>query len=378
MDNSGSLHETVSMLEIQGESSKAISSDYRHSDTRVNPAHWEPNVDSLPTYNMVAYESNCITRDILLIENQVPFFVIKLIYDVLAYGKTINVPLTETLAKYMEDVLQYYPTGIKESNRPTEFYHLLHLCHIYFEPTRRIVQHGEYHVQDRRLHSLVRKCVKYFKLSNQHENVNLLANHQPNDLKDSKHMSRWRRAVQYYEAGVQFVRKEISNHDPHSLLDIAFDRGVLEIPSLPIDDKTCTIFRNCVAFEQACPEAGNYLTAYIVFMSQLMSTAEDVTLLCRKGIVMHHMRCDADVSKFFGKLGKNVDFDMSGNYYLKPLCHFLEAHYQNRIKRWMAWLWKNHFSNPWLTLAVVAAAIVLICTILQTWFSLLSYMYPTT
>ncbi|TVU33885.1 hypothetical protein EJB05_15698, partial [Eragrostis curvula] len=91
---------------------------------------------------------------------------------------------------------------------------------------------------------------------------------------------------------------------------------------------------------------------------QAMCSHNDVTLLSQKGIVVHQMRTDEEVSILFGKIGKNVDFDPNGRYYLKYICEALEEHYRSRLNRWMAWLWQNHFSNPWLSLAVVAGAIV--------------------
>jgi hypothetical protein len=128
-----------------------------------------------------------------------------------------------------------------------------------------------------------------------------------------------------------------------------------------------------VAFEQTCSKFGNDLTAYIAFISQLVSTPRDVALLARKGIIMHHMRTDEEVSSLFSKLGKNVNFDQNRAHYLKSVCLMMEGYYQNRINRWMAWLWHNHLRNPWLVAAVVAAAVVLLCTVIQSLLALLVY-----
>ncbi|KAE8800748.1 hypothetical protein D1007_23751 [Hordeum vulgare] len=70
---------------------------------------------------------------------------------------------------------------------------------------------------------------------------------------------------------------------------------------------------NLVAFEQTCSQFGNDVTAYIAFVSQLVSTPCDVALLARKGIILHHMRTDEEVATLFSKLGKNVDFDQNGS-----------------------------------------------------------------
>ncbi|GJN01537.1 hypothetical protein PR202_ga18811 [Eleusine coracana subsp. coracana] len=124
-----------------------------------------------------------------------------------------------------------------------------------------------------------------------------------------------------------------------------------------------SLFRNLIAFEQTCPQFGDDFTAYSVFLSQLVSMPEDVTLLAQREIIVHHLDSDEKVSDLFTMLSKDVVFDFNGNYYLKSLCQTMEAHYQSRINRWMAWPWHNHFSNPWLAVAAFATIIVLVCTI---------------
>jgi hypothetical protein len=104
---------------------------------------------------------------------------------------------------------------------------------------------------------------------------------------------------------------------------------------------------------------------------------EDVTLLAKKGIIMHYLDSDEEVSDLFTMLSKDVVFDFNGNYYLKSLCQKMEAHYQNPLNRWMAWLWFNHFSNPWLVLAALATVVVLVCTIVQTVCGILAYVNPS-
>jgi hypothetical protein len=86
-----------------------------------------------------------------------------------------------------------------------------------------------------------------------------------------------------------------------------------------------------------CPQFGDDFTAYIVFLSQLISIPEDVTLLAQRQIIVHHL----DSDDLFTLLSKDVVFDFNGNYYLKFLCQTMETHYQSRINRWMALLENN-------------------------------------
>jgi hypothetical protein len=296
-------------------------------------------------------------HDFLMLENQIPFFVVKTIYKLFANTQDVN-RLTDNIAKFIEGTLYFYPKAIMDADRPKNFHHLLHLCHMYISPSQQR-QHG------RKFSRADYQTVPLYELSENHLN--------------SYHrgkLYRWRHAVQYHEAGIEFKRRELNEHSPHSLLDVRFHNGVLEIPFLLIDQMTVPLFRNFIALEQSSPHLGNDFTAYAAFISQLISGSEDVSFLLKRGIIVHQMRSDEEVSALFTKLGKNVDFDLNGKYYLRSTGISMEEHYQSRLNRWMAWLWQNHFRNPWMSLAVLAAIVVLVCTFLQLLFALLAYLNP--
>nr|CAD1834943.1 unnamed protein product [Ananas comosus var. bracteatus] len=316
-----------------------------------------------------------ITHDLLLLENQIPFFVVQRIYELVAGEAARTKSLTNRIAKFVEEHLYYYPKAIRESGRPKDFQHLLHLAYIYVKPSQRQGECHQYWANSQYVKRILHLGRRYLKLRHQPENEeNSYINQHSYYL--LARQQRWRRAVQYHEAGVEFKKREFDEHSPHSLLDIKYSNGVMEIPRLPIDPNTLSFFRNFIAFEQTCPQVGNDIAAYTVFMSQLISMADDVTLLARRGIIMHQLRSDEEVSALFTKLTKDVVFDFNSNHYLKSLSWIMEAHYQSRLNRWMAWLRHNHFSNPWLSLAALAASIVLFCTVVQTLVAVFSYTAP--
>nr|CAD1834736.1 unnamed protein product [Ananas comosus var. bracteatus] len=322
--------------------------------------------------------TNFVAHDLLLLENQIPFFVVERIYELVAGKDTENQRLTDKIAEYVEEILHYYPKAIQEFERPKDFHHLLHLGHMYFRPSQRMEEDSHRHARPRFFQRLLHFGRSYSKLSHQlEENDQVFSlNHQTYCLQAAQ--QRWRRAAQYVEAGVEFKKREFNKQSPHSLLDIRFTKKVLEIPCLPIDENTSSLFRNFVALEQTCPQFGNDVTAYIVFMSQLTNMPDDVMLLAQRGIIVHELRSDEEVSTLFTKLSKDVVFDFNGKHYLKSVWQMMEAHYQSRLNRWIAWLRHNHFSNPWLALGAFAAVIVLSCTALQTLISVFSYVYPPT
>ncbi|KAK1685895.1 hypothetical protein QYE76_046743 [Lolium multiflorum] len=302
-------------------------------------------------------------HDLFLLENQIPFFVIEAVYKLVATNGLTMPLLADTIVDCVENILRQFPSGIKECNRPRKIHHLLHLCHIFFRPTQKLVEIHENQPNDRFFHHLVQLVQRLNPVQ------------QDNCLQDGPY-PRWRQAIQYHEAGIQLNKREYSNYNNHSLLDIRFSNGVVEIPCFAIDENTESLFRNLIALEQTDSQFGNDVSTFISFMSHLVMTPDDATLLAKRGIIVHMLHSDEEVSALFVRLTKDVTLDITRDNYMSNLFRTLENHYQNRLNRWIAWLWQTHFSNPWLALAVVAAAIVLLCTIVQTWFTVLAYVHP--
>ena len=89
-----------------------------------------------------------------------------------------------------------------------------------------------------------------------------------------------RPAVELHEAGVRFKRSWTN-----SLRDVRFRRGVLRVPALCVDDSTEYALLNMMAFERLHAGAGSDVAAYVFFMSNVLGSARDVTLLRSEGTV---------------------------------------------------------------------------------------------
>ena len=85
-------------------------------------------------------------------------------------------------------------------------------------------------------------------------------------------------AVELRESGVRF-----RSNDKYctSLTEIKFDpnTGKLELPVLAIHDGTEYLLLNMVAYEQIHVGSSNEITSYIMFMTALIKTEDDVKLL---------------------------------------------------------------------------------------------------
>ncbi|XP_028059775.1 UPF0481 protein At3g47200-like [Camellia sinensis] len=289
-----------------------------------------------------------LIRDLLKLENQLPFFVLERLFN-LSIGNTSDLLSLQAL-KFFNLAL---PRSL-ELLKNIKFHdlaknHLLDLFHSSYLPCS-ISSCNSSNIQIRISPNLINLCTsshgsqEYHPLSNQ----------------SMPCVTRLRLA------GIKFrPQKKING----SFLDINFHKGVLEIPPITINDFTSTILINCVALEQCSPQGSStYFSEYIAFMSCLISSGRDVTFLCDDGIITNFSYNDLQVAHLFRKLGEKVVFNIRGCYLSKQFRE-VEAYYSSN---W-ATLRRTYFSSPWSTISVVSASALLALTAIQTITAILSY-----
>nr|GMC85621.1 UPF0481 protein At3g47200-like [Ipomoea batatas] len=112
-------------------------------------------------------------------------------------------------------------------------------------------------------------------------------------------------ATELKNVGVSFQKIEEVDR---SLFGIDFNWwGTMKIRCFRIDDFTETFLRNMIAYEQHSDlVAFKYFTDFVLFMSHLIHTPEDAKLLCGKGIIANFKTTD-DKEKVFSQLLVGVD-----------------------------------------------------------------------
>ncbi|KAI5001933.1 hypothetical protein ZWY2020_026583 [Hordeum vulgare] len=297
----------------------------------------------------VEVEALTMLRDVFyLAENQIPFIVLEKIGELT--GLEGNDSVFREAQKYSLKLMraQKYAMAAPASE-PAVPGNLLHLLHMHLKPARSISPAAPV----------------------------------------SGTVRRWRSATDYYFAGVVFKRREMSETwcssdgvmlAPRCILDVKLSSGggTLEVPVLDIDAETWRLLRNLMELEQRNRETvGSDVTAYCVFISQVACTSKDVELLTKRGVIVHGQGNNDEVAKCFADLCKGIIFDPDDPdcNYLRETCKKLEKRFHNHPQRWMAWLRRNYFSNPWLAVGLLAAVIGLVCAIVQAVYSVLSYKH---
>ncbi|KAF8031375.1 hypothetical protein BT93_D0540 [Corymbia citriodora subsp. variegata] len=213
-----------------------------------------------------------ITRDMLMLENQLPLFVLQEIYKQISFGEE-EIPLNKLALLFFEPLgpQKGEYTDIKLQDQGTRR-HLLSLFHSSFVPS-------DYRPRRSR-------GVRW----NRRENL-------PGKF--------WLQEVRILRrSGIKFRR------NPGNLLNIEFENRELRIPTLFIDDCTGPLFRNLLAYEQCNALAAPYFTCYAIFLNSIIDVPEDIEILQDAGIIVQSEAMDEQVVNLVNSLTKELVFDL--------------------------------------------------------------------
>ncbi|CAL5442038.1 unnamed protein product [Camellia sinensis] len=267
-----------------------------------------------------------IRRDLLMLENQLPFEVLSKIYSVFWDSKQ---EIVELVLDFFNPVIPGISKNISCSVKPL---HLLNIVLLSLEPTT--VKHGS-------------------------ETRILVGSAQEEGKTVSVHS-----VTRLRGTGIKFEKKESSK-----FTEIEFKKGKLLIPPLLIHGSTRSTFLNLMAFEQSYPGCGRHITSYISFMDGLINSSKDVEHLVVKGIISHHLGSDEDVATLINNLRKEMVFDTNKNY-MSDISKQLNEHYEQKWRTWTATLKREYLKDPWKIISLVAAALLILFTAAQAAYSM--------
>lgn len=173
-------------------------------------------------------------------------------------------------------------------------------------------------------------------------------------------------ATDLQEAGVRFKVKE----NCRSLLDITFANGEFEIPPFYFGVSWTTLFPNMIALEQCNSGYGDEITSYAILMDNLINSSDDVKLLRRRGVILGSNKEDKEIADTVNQLSKEA---FVNNYFYNHLCHRVNAYRGGTIATWRADFMRKYIHTPWASISVVAGTLLLVLTVAQTVFTILSW-----
>ncbi|XP_031371513.1 uncharacterized protein LOC116187066 isoform X2 [Punica granatum] len=277
-------------------------------------------------FNRPHYIMN-IVGDMFLLENQLPFFILEDLFDKIEIEIEINSSSQEEAdegGKGQEDEEETREGGGGEGKGKGDFIFMEPVCR--FVNSRQDIGAKGYDpkmIKNRKIeHFLDCLCVCHLS-SKKHSRVK-------EEREELQIPSLMLTATKLHQAGVRFAE-----HTSTHLLDIKFEDGMLSIPHF-----------------------------------SLINTPEDIELLVECGIINSTASDRLRAANIFNGLGPGLLSPGESHYGHRR--EQLLTYYKVPWHKWKAALRQNYFNTPWAGISVIAAVILLVLTVVQTVFSVIS------
>ncbi|XXG84449.1 hypothetical protein AAC387_Pa10g1960 [Persea americana] len=283
---------------------------------------------------MVSIAIPCIQRDLLMLENQIPLFVLEHLLAFLGEKSAITTVTKLGLDFFKPPILgrNLEDDDVAEIEKANN----LHLLHII-------------------LRSLLPSQSSNLPCISTDESKSRVMTHPVSMLRDY---------------GVRFKK----NNNSKYITDIVFDKGCLQIPRLVIDDSTRTILLNLMAFEQCCYwQCSNAATTFVSFMDDLINEPRDVMHLHRKDIIVHSLGSEKAVAEMFNQVCREISIrdDCTGS--LSCELEKVNKFIHKKRHRWWASFRHEHLRHPWAIASIAGGALFIGLTIMATTYAVLTF-----
>ncbi|CAB4261642.1 unnamed protein product [Prunus armeniaca] len=281
-----------------------------------------------------------VCHDLLLLENQLPWFVLSCLYRLtlgkIYGGPPFNVVLTQAFRSQnsLEKFIDSYLQSLKKTGQNKES----------LKKTEESNEKAALHILD---------LIRFF----------IVLEFEPKKGESEEELeSDIPPATALSEAGVKFKKGDSADN----LLNIKFDNRDLTIPELAVAELTEPFLRNLIAFEQCYHGRSHQITSYAVFMDKLISSDKDIKLLSEKKILANWLNVE-DGSKFFNSL--YIDTSVKDFQYHK-LCVEVNKYYHVKWNRYFEQFRRDYCSTPWKVIALAVGILLLLVNLMQLVISL--------
>ncbi|XP_057955065.1 UPF0481 protein At3g47200-like [Malania oleifera] len=289
----------------------------RKSGNRVQPEAGDP------IFGMASM-MELLYHDLILLENQVPWRVLELLFSQTRTLST-NPPGSSTLSGLARDFFGKIFSWVRHSTVDDQHSYSTHK-----------------HVLDFLRNSLVSNSA--------HESQRA--------LKSARLIPSAARLV---EAGIKLKKADGPSGTSKSILDIQFNKGVLEVPQLMVSEITESLLRNLISFEQCSHGCTTRITSYAILLDSLINDTKDMELLCESKIIDNWLNPE-EAANLFNKLYHDT---FVHTFFYEELCDRVNKYCDTQWHRWRATYVRNHFSTPWGIASQILAAFFLFISILQ-------------
>ncbi|XP_022749054.1 UPF0481 protein At3g47200-like [Durio zibethinus] len=273
------------------------------------------------------YELRC---DMLLLENQIPYFILQRLFEIVPIPEHCKLSLTELAFRFFKDMI------------PGD--HRLHL-----------VKFGQ---EGNHLLDLIRHCFL------------------PTIPRVKVKKEEGIRALPYKATKLKAAGIKLKKASTEDLLDIKFVKGVLQIPPIQVHQYTERLFRNLIAFEQCGSQNTLHISSYVLLMKSLLQDEKDMKLLKRKQILTNYDFIEKkQVTTLFQRLCEEMNvMEKVNEFYYDGLCEQVK---EDKRTSWQLQNWKpmkpGYLQQPLPRIVIVIAVLLIILILVGALFSIISF-----
>ncbi|KAK3008739.1 hypothetical protein RJ639_013177 [Escallonia herrerae] len=300
------------------------------------------NVVSILGNNLVLLD---VRHDLLLLENQIPMFVLQTLFD---FSLVQPYTLFDLIISFFGNMLNF-KLKIRKVVMPETAAHILGLLHDCYLPCDTAALE--------RLHTS--QIIKHSAIDLDRAGV---------DFKEGK--GRDQICVNFRTSWRFSCLRSCCDS---WFFQLCVGKPCFQIPKLCLYGSTEPFLRNLIAFEQCSPSIPRHITSYAFLMDILINTKEDVEVLEKAGVLENHLGASEDATRLFNAICKEV---VLGEFTFWKQWQDLEEYCNSySSKNFASWteLKRYYFSSRWALISVIAAFILFSLQVIQTIYTVRSF-----
>ncbi|KAD3336080.1 hypothetical protein E3N88_31599 [Mikania micrantha] len=279
------------------------------------------------------FHAEDVVHDLVLLENQIPFFFLEEIFECTIVKLKPNTslvvfmyPLLLILDLFKSDL----DLNILENISIDDTHHILSLLHECYKPQKNDT------------------ILKEFSITKPHS------------------------AVDLDKAGVKFKPNRSQTWVLGMEMELpcflwSWCKCTLRMPIFYVNDFTEVTLRNLIAYEQESRQTQNYITSYAFVINMLVNTQDDVAKLIDSEVLVNDMGSNEEVANMINKICKELAYV---NSLYRKQWNTLDNYYNSYWPNHIGWMRKTYFSSPWNIITLIVGSIAFALIIAQTIFTI--------
>ncbi|XWS20500.1 hypothetical protein CRYUN_Cryun31cG0106200 [Craigia yunnanensis] len=168
------------------------------------------------------------------------------------------------------------------------------------------------------------------------------------------------------KSGVRFL----TTNDSISTIIFDVKTVTLYLPTVNLDINTEVVLRNLVAYEASKTSGPLVFTRYTELMNGIIDTEEDVKLLRERGIILNHLKCDEEAAELWNGMSKSIR--LTKVPFIDKVIEDINRYHNCRWNVKARNFFKQYVYGSWKFLTLLAAIMLLILMTFQAFCSVYS------